>query len=167
MKKIAIIAAMMLVAAASFAQDGKSIYSKYSDRENVSAVYISPAMFKMIGKIPDIQLSDGEMNLSPLIKSLNGLYLLDSSNPEINAGLKADILKFVQNGRYELLMEAKEDGELVNIYTLNEGEYVNGFVFIAFDGEECTFISIDGKMLQSELQALIGQALQDGVSENN
>ena len=46
MKKIFAIAAAMLVTVSAFAQDGKSIYKKYSDAENVSAVYISPAMFR-------------------------------------------------------------------------------------------------------------------------
>ena len=38
MKKIFAIAAAMLVTVSAFAQDGKSIYKKYSDAENVSAV---------------------------------------------------------------------------------------------------------------------------------
>ena len=53
MKRIIILAALLLTTIASFAQNGKSIYQKYSEAEGVSAVYISPAMFKLIGKIPD------------------------------------------------------------------------------------------------------------------
>ena len=69
MKKIFAIAAAMLVTVSAFAQDGKSIYKKYSDAENVSAVYISPAMFRMMGKIPDMEVGASEMNLTPVIKS--------------------------------------------------------------------------------------------------
>ena len=56
MKKIALIAAFSLLVATAFAQDGKSIYNKYSDEKNVSAVYISPTMFRLMGSIPEIEM---------------------------------------------------------------------------------------------------------------
>ena len=108
MRRFFILAAMLLVAISSFAQDGKSIYRKYSDSENISAVYVSPAMFKMIGKLPDIELNDGEVNFYPIIKSLTGLYIINSENAGINAQLYADVDKFIKSGKYELLMEAKD-----------------------------------------------------------
>ena len=72
MRRFFILAAMLLVAISSFAQDGKSIYQKYSDSENISAVYVSPAMFKMIGKLPDIELNEGEVNFYPIILNIAG-----------------------------------------------------------------------------------------------
>lgn len=41
MKKILMTAVMMVLCVAAFAQDGKSIYNKYSDKENVSRIYLS------------------------------------------------------------------------------------------------------------------------------
>lgn len=76
---------MLLAAISSFAQDGRSIYQKYSDSENISAVYVSPAMFKLIGRLPDIEMNEGEVNFFPIIKSLTGLYIISSSNSTINA----------------------------------------------------------------------------------
>ena len=73
MKRIAIIAALLLASIFSFAQTGKSIYQKYSDAEGVSAVYISPAMFRLIGKIPDLHVEGEDVNLAPIIQSLSGL----------------------------------------------------------------------------------------------
>ena len=69
MKRICAIAAAMLLTITAFAQDGKSIYNKYSDLKGVTAVYVSPAMFRLMGKIPDINLGDGDLNLSPIITS--------------------------------------------------------------------------------------------------
>ena len=51
MKKLFIIAAVMLLGTLAKAQDAKSIYNKFSDEQGVSAVYISPSMFKLIGKL--------------------------------------------------------------------------------------------------------------------
>lgn len=157
MKRFFILAAMLLVTISSFAQDGKSIYQKYSDSENISAVYVSPAMFKMIGKLPDIELNDGEVNFYPIIKSLTELYIINSENAGINAQLYADVEKFIKSGKYELLMEVKDSGQTVRMYTVGNDVTVNSFVMIAKDGGETTFICIDGNMNRSDLEKLLAE----------
>ncbi len=159
MKKISIIATMLLISIAALAQDGKSIYNKYSDEKNVSAVYISPSMFKLMGSIPDIDMPDGDVNLSPYIKEMSGMYLIDSENPKINEALAADAQKMISKGRYELLMEAKDDGERVRIYIVPDGESITSFVMTATEPGECVFISIEGKMLRKDLEKLLANAM--------
>ena len=158
MKRIVIIAILLLASIFSFAQTGKSIYQKFSDAEGVSAVYISPAMFRLIGKIPDLQIEGEDVNLAPIIKSLTGLYLIDSENPAINASLKADAEQFVRKGNYELLMEAKDSGETMRLFTVGTETIVNGFVMIADEGDETTFIFLDGKMNREELEKVIAES---------
>lgn len=153
-------AAMLLTTISSFAQDGKSIYQKYSDSENISAVYVSPAMFKLIGKLPDIELNDGDVNFYPIIKSLTGLYIISSSNANINAQLYADVDKFIKNGKYELLMEAKDSGESVKMYIVGNDTNVSSFVMIARDGEQTSFICIDGNMNRTDLEKLLAEQMK-------
>lgn len=150
---------MLLISIAALAQDGKSIYNKYSDEKNVSAVYISPSMFKLMGSIPDIDMPDGDVNLSPYIKEMSGMYLIDSENPKINEALAADAQKMISKGRYELLMEAKDDGERVRIYIVPDGESITSFVMTATEPGECVFISIEGKMLRKDLEKLLANAM--------
>lgn len=161
MKRIVILAALLLTTIASFAQNGKSIYQKYSEAEGVSAVYISPSMFRLIGKIPELSVEGEKVNLAPVIQSLSGLYLIDSENAKINSTLKAEAEKFVRSGNYELLMEAKDSGEVVRMYTNGTETTVNGFVMIADEGAETTFIYLDGKMNRDELESLIAQAMKN------
>ena len=161
MKRIIIVAAMLLTTIASFAQSGKSIYQKYSEAEGVSAVYISPAMFRLMGKIPDLNVEGENVNLAPVIQSLSGLYLIASSNPHINSSIKTDADKLVKSGHYDLLMEAKDSGEIVRMYTVGTKDVVEGFVMITVDGEEVTFISLDGKMNRDELDNLLAKALKE------
>lgn len=151
---------MLLTTISSFAQDGKSIYQKYSDSENISAVYVSPAMFKLIGKLPDIELNDGDVNFYPIIKSLTGLYIISSSNANINAQLYADVDKFIKNGKYELLMEAKDSGESVKMYIVGNDTNVSSFVMIARDGEQTSFICIDGNMNRTDLEKLLAEQMK-------
>lgn len=160
MKRLFLLAAMLLVTISSFAQDGKSIYQKYSDSEDISAVYVSPAMFKLIGKLPDIEMNSGEVNFYPIIKSLTGLYIINSSNKNINAQLYADVEKFIKSGRYELLMEAKDSGETVKMYTVGNDTVVNSFVMVAKDGDETTFICIDGNMNRTDMEKLLAEQMR-------
>ena len=160
MKRIFALFAALLLTVTAFAQNGKSIYQKYSEAENVSAVYISPAMFRLIGKIPNIEVDDNSVNLSPLIRSLSGMYIINSENRSINASLRSDVERFIKTGSYELLMEAKNDGEVVRMYTMGTEKTVTGFVMLAVDGEEVTFISLDGQMPRDEVERVMIEAVK-------
>ncbi len=161
MKRIIILFTALLLTATAFAQNGKSIYQKYSDADNVSAVYVSPAMFRMIGRIPDMSVGEGEVNITPIIRSLTGLYIVNSENPAINDKLHADAERFINSGKYELLMEAKDSGETVRIYTLGNDKLIEGFVLLAAEAGEVTFICLDGQMPRKEFEDLISQQVAE------
>ena len=158
MKKFYMLVAMLLLSVSAFAQDGRSLYNKYSDYENVEAVYISPAMFRLIGKIPDIEMQDESVNLGPIIKSLSGLYILSISDERLAADLADDVNRFIKKGQYELLMEAKDNGEVMRMYTVGDDFVVNSFVMIAREGDEVNFICLDGTMPRDQLENLIAEA---------
>ena len=155
MKKFILIALAALIGTSALAQDGKSIYNKYSEAEGVSAVYISSAMFKLMKKIPDIDLEGESVNLGPIIKTLTGMYIISSENPAINDDIKKDVDRFIKRGTYEMLMEAKEDGEVMRMYTMGNDAIVTGFVMMSYEQDECSFICINGEMPREALEELI------------
>ena len=160
MKRLTLLlAALMLFCLSAHAQDGKSIYQKYSDAENVSAVYISPAMFRLIGKIPDLETGDNKVNLTPVIRSLTGMYILNSENTAINEQLRSEAERFIKAGKYELLLEAKDNGEAVRMYTVGNDKLINGFVMLAAENEEVTFICLDGQMPRDQFETLVAEQL--------
>ena len=161
MKRISIIAVLLLVTIASFAQSGRSIYEKYSDNDGVSAVYISPAMFRLIGKLPEIAGSEEEtVDLAPVIRTLTGMYLISSENPAIREALASDVKKFVSSRKYELLMEAKDSGQTMKMYTVGDQKTVNSFVMYAIDESEATFICIDGNMNREDLEKVLAEQMK-------
>ena len=161
MKQLYIIVAMLLVSISALAQDGRSLYNKYSDYENVEAVYISPAMFRLIGKIPDMEMNDEKVNLGPIIKSLTGLYILSIKEDRIAEELADDVTRFIKKGQYELLMEAKESGEVTRMYTVGDDFTVNSFVMLAREAGEVNFICIDGNIPRDQLENLIAEAVNE------
>ena len=154
MKRLFIIAALLLTGIAAHAQDSKSIYNKYSDENGVSAVYISPSMFKMIGKLPEIEIGDyGEkVDITPIVNNLKGFYLLSTSNEGLIKRLNNDVKNLLGKGSYELMMEAKQDGETVRFYTDGDDNIVRSFVMMSLDADSATFISMDGLINREALE---------------
>ena len=150
---------MLLLAVGASAQEGKKLYNKYSDLDGVSAVYISPAMFKLIGQLPDINVetADGKkMDMAPLIRSFSGFYMLNFENESaLSAELYKEVTAMVNKGNFELLMEVKDDGSTVRMYTLGDEKVVNSFVCIVNEEDETMFFSLEGSMNRSDIEKLI------------
>lgn len=161
MKKIYAIAVLLLVTVGASAQEGRNIYNRYSDTEGVSAVYISPAMFKLIGRIPELNVEVGEgenMDLAPLVRTFSGFYMLDIENPSVGTELLREVDSMISKGRYELLMEVKDDGDIVRIYTAGNDKTIESIVFIASEQDETQFMCLDGTMNRSDVESLIAKA---------
>ena len=155
MKKFAFIIIAAVLSFSALAQDGKSIYNKYSNEEGVSAVYISPAMFRLIGKIPEIKVEDSGVDLSPIIHSLSGMYIISTSNQKICSKLNDEVSRFVKSKKYELLMEAKDSGETMKMYTIGNEKIVNGFVLLAAEADETSFICFDGNIDRKQFEDMV------------
>jgi len=158
MKKIYAMMVLLSLSLTAFAQGGRDLYEKYSDLPGISAVYISPAMFRLIGKIPDMELQDESVNLTPLIKSMSGFYILSTEDRATSESLYADVKKFVKSGRYELLMETKDDGQVLRMYTVGDEKTVESFVMVTKEDSEVSVISFDGKMDREQMENILAEA---------
>ena len=158
MKRFIIIISVLLCAVSVSAQDGKEIYNRYAGKEGVSAVYISPAMFSLIKSIPDIRIESEDVNLGEIIRTFEGMYILDVEDKELAAGLSEDIRRRVSQGKYELLMEVVDGQEKVHIYIVRKGETVTDFMMLSDEGASVSVISITGNMPMAELQKIMAAA---------
>lgn len=162
MKRITLlVAALFMLTANICAQDSKGIYNKYSDNDEVSAVYISAAMFKLMGKVPNMDVGNGSMNIGPIIKNLDCMYILDCDDPDVSANIKSDVNKYISKYKFELLMEIKDRGEVVRIYTSGNEKTVTQFVMTAAEADAYTLICLDGTMSRADLEKMIAKATQD------
>lgn len=158
MKRFYTLLLALCVAVSALAQNGKDLYKKYSDLPEVSAVYISPAMFRIIGRLPDVSLEDKDVNLSPIIKSMTGFYLLSCETEAVGGKLYNEVSRLVNGGKYELLLEAKEDGTVTRLYSVGGEKEISSLVFLSKDGAEVTYIGIDGRMDRAELENILAEA---------
>ena len=121
-------------------------------------MYISPAMFRLIGKLPELELADEDVDISRIIKSLEGMYILSTENLAMGTRICDDVDKLLRSGKYELLMEAKDDGEVMKMYTVTKGELITSFVMLSVDDDEVDFIGFDGQIRNSDFEALIAES---------
>lgn len=163
MKKIIITLAAALMTISAVAQDYKSLYQKYSDDDRITAVYISPAMFKMIGKVPEVRIEDSDVDFGPMIKSMTGFYLLRTEDSSLAEKISKDVNKVVGGQKFETLMEVKDGGQKVNILSLGNDEFLKSLLLTVFNKEdgETVFIGIDGLMKRSDVEEAVA-----GVSKN-
>lgn len=160
MKKIiAAAAALLISAAALLAQNPRTIYRKYSDEKGVSAVYISPAMFKLVGAMGGVDMGD-DVDLKPIMKSLKGMYILNCEDAGVAKKLAADVDRYIDSGDWELLMEAKEDGETTRMYTQGDERTVKCFVLFNVEKDETNFICFEGNIPREDLNKAIAGAAE-------
>ena len=161
MKRLYIILILLIVSISAIAQDGRAIYNKYSDLPGVEAVYISSAMFRLIGKIPEVEMGDEDVDLAPIIKNLKGFYIISTEDKAIGDDLYADVKKRLDRGEYEMLMEAKEDGEVMRLYTAGDDFTVRSFIMLTRDASEVTFMGLDGEMPRDQLEDIVMKAVEN------
>ena len=56
-------------------------------------------------------------------------------------------------------MEAKTSGETVHLYTVGSEKLIEGFVMLAAESDEVTFICLDGQMPRKEFEELMAKEL--------
>ena len=138
-----------------------SFYSKWAEKDGVSATYISRSMFKMIRKIPQIQL-DRPVDLTPVIKNLDGLYMLEFNRLQrntSNGGLRKDIQTILKG--HEKLMERREGEMVTRLFIATDGKTVSSFVMTRMDigSNYGQFVCIEGAIPQEEFEKVIAQGM--------
>ena len=153
MKKIIVLLLAFAVSMVSSAAQNskKKIYSEYSGKPGVSAV----SMFKLIKTVPDIEINSQEVNFSRFIRTLEGMYILNTSDQDIASRLAKDVESELRYGNHELLMEAIEENQTTRIYIVQNDSIVSDLILLSRDGHSTSYISITGEMPLDELSKMI------------
>ena len=157
MKKLTILFVLAAFSIGAAAQDFNSLYNRYSEMDGVSAVYISPTLFRMFGNLPDVQYEDESLNLTTVVRSLDGFYLLSTERDDLAAPLYDDVKRLMNRGRFELLMEAKQDGEATRFYMISKGDIVTHLIMISRGEGSANFIGMEGEMYRKDLEKILSK----------
>lgn len=157
MKRFILMLAAVMIAVTSLAQSSdNSLYKKYSGKPGVSSVYISPAMFKLMQKLPEVELADDkDVHFERIIKTFEGMYIIEAEDTPLVKELTSDVEALLQKGQLALLMEVVEKDEKVRMYVRQEGEVVKQFIMLELEDDSATYISIVADMPVEDFNALI------------
>lgn len=156
MKKLILCAIAALSTLVASAQSANELYNKYSGRKGVEAVYISPAMFKMMKTLPDMDIQGKEdLDISPIVQNLEGMYVIEIENFTIP--FMEDVKNLVKSHKLELMMESREEGETTQIFFSQKDGVVTEFVVVNAEKNEVDFVCFTGKMNMDDLSKLMNK----------
>ena len=89
---------------------------------------------------------------------MTGFYLLEADNADVASRLHSEVKRLLDGRQYELLFEAKENGEITRLYTTGNDNTVTSLVLISKENTELTFMCLEGQMDREELENILAEA---------
>ena len=126
-------------------------FEKYADTKNVTYVFISKYMLRMVGKASYPSVPG--VNTQSIMNKLNGIQIISSEEEAATARLKTETQSFIKQGKYELLMQVDENDEKVRIYH-REGKQQSAVVMMADEDGEFSVIVFSGTFTLEDVMTL-------------
>jgi uncharacterized protein DUF4252 len=155
---------LFLIASPAFAQNAKL---KIDHLERLSAkasevadVTLDGPMLQLASKFLSSEEPDEE-GVQALIKGLKGVYVKSFEFDEEGAYSKSDLEAVREQLRIPgwtrmVNVQSKEDKEMVEIYTMTEGNQITGLAIVAAEPKELTVVNIVGPINLENLSKLEG-----------
>ena len=147
--RIILCVAMMVLSLQANAQVKE--FEKYADTKNVTYVFISKYMLRMVGKASYPSVPG--VNTQSIMNKLNGIQIISSEEEAATARLKTETQSIIKQGKYELLMQVDENDEKVRIYH-REGKQQSAVVMMADEDGEFSVIVFSGTFTLEDVMTL-------------
>ncbi|SHI96391.1 DUF4252 domain-containing protein [Pseudozobellia thermophila] len=154
MKKILFV---MLMAAMPVVGTSQSLFDKYEDLDNVSAVVVNKSMFNLLTKI-DVEVDDPEaQDFMDIAKSLNNLKVFITEDRAVAADMKVSVEKYLKSSNLEELMRVKDKDANVKFYIRSgkDDDHVSELLMFV-TGIQNADIDVNGRKLETVLLSLTG-----------
>ena len=125
MKNVRLLLVSLLLALPLLGQAQQELFKKYSDRKNVSSVYISKAMLEM-----NPSLFTKDIYIGKAASQLNSVQIVSTMDKMIKSDLLKDIRELVKSSRYELLMKQKGTVSSSEFYVSRKGDKVKELIMV-------------------------------------
>jgi len=145
--KTILISLCILCSSMGFAQN--KLFDRYAEMDNVTSVYISKAMFRMMSNIDKVGVN--MMNLKGKIESLQ---LLTAENKERTTQMKRDFSQLVSSN-HEELMRVKDKDSNIRFYADMKGDLIKELIMLIDDNKSYTAILLTGNFTIKDIQDLM------------
>ncbi len=154
MKKILIVIVAAVLPAMGFSQ---SLFDKYEDLDDVSAVVVNRSMFNLLSKI-DVEVDDPEaQDFMDIAKSLNNLKVFITEDESISADMKASVNKYLKSAKLEELMRVKDKDTNIKFYIRSgkDDDHVSELLMFV-TGMKNIDVDVNGRKFETVLLSLTG-----------
>lgn len=142
--------------------DLPSLFAKWSGKSGVTGTYISSTMLRMMEKMPEVRLNKN-VDFSPLIINMDGLYKLEIAPGYSTLPLCADIDEVLKAGKYEPLLQKRDEHGYMQLYLKAKDNVVTGFALVRMDDHYHNggqFICIEGKFPRERFEKIISEGMK-------
>jgi len=141
--KYIFIAIGLLISSLCFGQ--QKLFDHFADMKGVSSVYISPAMFDMIGSL---DIDDIDLKKLSKIESIN---IVSTEQANIAAEMRKAFKNLVTSS-HEELMRIRSDGKNITFNIKKKGNMIEEMVMLVDEQEKYVVIQILGLFTLKEIQ---------------
>ena len=141
MKNVRLFLVSLLLALPLLGQAQQELFKKYSDRKNVSSVYISKAMLEM-----NPSLFTKDIYIGKAASQLNSVQIVSTME---------DIRELVKSSHYELLMKQKGTVSSSEFYVNRKGDKVKELIMVTNGPASLKFVYLEGEMTTKDVQNIL------------
>ncbi|MGB5667331.1 MAG: DUF4252 domain-containing protein [Maribacter sp.] len=154
MKKFIAIVIIAVLPALGFSQ---SVFDKFEDLDNVSAVVVNQSMFRLLSNI-DVEVDDPEaQDFMDIAKSLNNLKVFITEDKSISADMMKTMDQYLKSAKLEELMRVKDKDANVKFYIKNgkDENHVSELLMLV-TGMKNVDVDVNGRKFETVLLSLTG-----------
>lgn len=146
-----ILVAIMLMMTSINAQAQKNPFDKFSDYEDVTYIFISEAMLKLVGTtaIPSI---DG-IDINEIGSKLKSIQIITSEKHTKNS-LKSEAMSIIKKDSYEKLIQVSEKDNKVDIY-FKDGKKNSIIVMVNDEKDDTVLIVFSGEFGMANIAKML------------
>ncbi|QLG43915.1 DUF4252 domain-containing protein [Costertonia aggregata] len=153
MKKYSTIFVLALLPLVGIAQ---SLFDKYEDLDNVTAVVVNKSMFNLLSKI-DVEVDDPEAkDFMDIAQSVNSLKVFTTEDKSIGLDMKASVAKYLKSASLEELMRIKDKDANVKFYIKSGKDDDHVSELLMFVTGMKSDVEVNGRKFETVLLSLTG-----------
>lgn len=133
---------------AGLTQTTSKLFEKYADMDNVTSVYISKAMFKMM---PTMQTAG--LNLMNMKGKVESLQVLTTERKDLTVKMRNEFTQLVTK-QHEELMRVRDGKTKATFYAVMKGDLVKDMLMLADTEDGFTVIQLLGNFTLQDIQEI-------------
>ncbi len=147
-----VLAALLPVLASAQAGSIDKVINKYSGKEDVTVVNISPDLFQLISDLEIKEIKDAEFP----VDKLSAVKILAIENEEIlaNNNFYDEVMSNLNTDGFMEVISVREADEDVRIWMKTQGKQIREFLLVVSSPDEGVVVYIEGDFNLSDIEGM-------------